>query len=356
MRRLAATLPTVAAIALAGPAAAAPLFGYQDNTFRDFPSRGVTPAQSAGFAKADGATVHRFLLDWQYAQPTQGGPIDFAPYDPMYDQLYRVRGIRPLIVLMKAPPWAWDPGTSTCTGNCHVPPGRSHMADWRAMAAAVAARYPGAAGIEVWNEPNLRPFWQTTAGPDAQWFEEVLANAYQGIKSANPSMPVIAGGYSNNMDDGAPIGTSLATFLDRVYKAGGKQYMDAIGFHPYPAADRLNIGPGSVFQKSFDQVRQVAAANGDAGRRLWVTEVGYSTYDDYTEQQQADGLVAIYRKVMPMSDVDALIVHALIDPPGPEAGFGVVQPLHPPLGLFRPKPAYCALAAERGVPKPTGCV
>jgi hypothetical protein len=70
-----------------------------------------------------------------------------------------------------------------------------------------------------------------------------------------------------------------------------------------------------------------------------------------TEAEQARRLVEVYRRAKAMPDVRAFMVHALMENPGdrmtnPGVGYGVVRQ------DFSFKPAYCALAVERGQPDP----
>ena len=68
----------------------------------------------------------------------------------------------------------------------------------------------------------------------------------------------------------------------------------------------------------------------------------------FTETEQADGLSAMYRLLAQMPGVPAVIVHRFLDQGGGkknwQTGAGVVS------ANGVKKPAYCALAAERGFP------
>jgi polysaccharide biosynthesis protein PslG len=307
-----------------------------------FPQRIVSPEVDAELTKRVGANVVRVSFDWRWAEP-QKDQYGFTPYDQIYNAML-AKGVRPMFTLLFSPWWTWDEGV-TCDQwreDCTYPPAPEHYAELQEIAGMLAKRYPQAAGIEIWNEPNLTWFWKPR--PDPRRYTELLKQAYRGIKAANPAMPVAAGGFSNNQVT-ADGHISLADFTRAVYENGGKDYMDAIAFHPYPwALDDQKV------LKSFADVRGVREAFGDGQKPLWVTETGVSTTGTdsrfvFSEQQQADRLVSLYRTIKAMPDVGMIFIHTLIesgtDPLNFGVGYGV---LHRDL---RPKPAYCALARER---------
>src|SRR5436305_2720884 len=140
--------------------AAARWYGFNDNSTL---SHDLTPVQDARLLAETGANSARLTVDWTWVEPTEGR-LDLSMYDPIYNALI-ASGIRPLLIVTGSPQWAWPPAWEfpACTSGqpCHVPPDPLEDGDWERFVASVAARYPLAAGIEVWNEPNLRGFWAT---------------------------------------------------------------------------------------------------------------------------------------------------------------------------------------------------
>jgi polysaccharide biosynthesis protein PslG len=317
-----------------------PLFGFNDNAVR---GGALSAGADAELSATVGANVTRLTFDWRWVEPRKG-ELELGAYDEIYGAML-ARGVRPVFVLMFAPQWAWDAGAACnqWTQDCRYPPAPDHYADWRRIAALLATRYPQAAGIEVWNEPNFWIFWSPQ--PDPVRYTELLKQAYVAIKGANPSMRVISGGLTNHEYTGDGV-VSMTDFASGIYRNGGKDYMDALAFHPYPWGEERWI-PG----KSFVDLRAVRDSFGDSGKPLWITEAGITTTGPdparrFTEAQQAEGLARYYRTVSAMPDVEAIILHTLIDngtdPADPETGYGIVR-----RDLTR-KPAFCALAAERG--------
>jgi polysaccharide biosynthesis protein PslG len=312
-----------------------PRFGFHDNSVA---RRRASPDEVARLAEGTGAGMYRLLIDWRSTEPAPD-VYDFGMSDRIYAAL-RARGIRPLFVLAWAPTWAWAPAVQCSGDQCHFPPGRDFDGQWREMAAVLAKRYPDAAGIEIWNEPNERTAWNWAA--DVGRYSELLREAYTAIKAVEPSMPVISGGLSNRQES-ADGSMSLADFARELFAHDAAHYMDGIGIHPYVPKDLLE-----GFGKTLDLVRSLRP--GDLP--IWVTEVGVTTSgpaaDSFhaSENEQAHVDTTAYRYFKSQADVKAILIHTLIDPYNdprdPESGFGVLR------SDLREKPAYCALAHESG--------
>lgn len=87
-----------------------------------------------------------------------------------------------------------------------------------------------AEAIEVWNEPNIQKEWP---GDQIDPFEytEMLRIAHAAIKSRNPATIVISGAP-------APTGVNIPgevmsddNFIEGMFRAGAREYMDCIGIH-----------------------------------------------------------------------------------------------------------------------------
>lgn len=294
-----------------------------------------------------GGNAPRTIVDWRSAEPTEGSwsAGAWSTWQAFYDGAL-VRGMTPILTIAYAPTWAREPGLEACTayGACEFPPGRAYDDDWARFAAEVARRFPKAI-IEIWNEANLKFSWES--GPDPQRFAELLRIAYNAIKAVSPSTYVLAGGLGNVQvtRDGH---IALREFLDRAYRATPsiKGRMDALSFHPYPWG--LTLGADTLFAKSFDDVRSVKGAYGDAATPLFVSEVAISTASGYTEAEQADALLRLYRRTMTMGDVRGVVFHRAIEPRDTssnpmEWGYAWTRYGANPAA---PRPVYCRFVAE----------
>jgi hypothetical protein len=320
--------------------------GFNDSAFE---AGQASLLENAALHRAAGSTIWRIPLDWRRLEP-QPGEYDFGVGDAVYCAALGA-GIKPLFHLTGAPAWAADE-TIPCNGPCLHPPLPSNLDELGAIAERVAIRYPEAAAIEAWNEPNLRQFWDR---PDPERYFQVLRAIYTGVKNGNPRMPVLGGSLSNNQQN-HPLGSlSLPTFLNAIYSAGAGRYMDAISFHPYPLHPLDD--PRQHFSRTLAQVRATIAHHEAPGaRRLWVTEVGAGTVASpisaqLTPDQQAELMLEIYTRLDAAADVDVAVFHTLVDPNERVAsppGFGWVTPTTD--REFFPKPAYCAFAERLAEP------
>jgi hypothetical protein len=330
------------AVAPAASAATTPQsFGFNDNAA----SWGVIPAAAdAALASRAGATVHRLVFDWRWAQRT---PTDWrlGTYDTIYSADLAA-GIRPIFILFAAPQWTWASGTPCvqATQDCRYPPGPTHLDAWRNVVQVLVRRYPKLAGLEIWNEPNLTIFWQS--GPDPAYYTTLVKEAHGAVRAVHSNVPVIGGSLSNYPGPDGSTGMSSASFLAAMYAAGMKGQMDGLSVHPYPSdIDEWR------FYKTLTEVREIRDANGDA-TPLWITELGITTSGSgppqtLSENDQAVLFTRLLARLRAMPDVRTVVVHTLLEPTqfgwnSPERGYGVLRP------DLTPKPAYCALAAANG--------
>ena len=247
---------------------------------------------------------------------------------------------------MGSPRWALL-GGQRCDRYCFAPPDRSYDAELRAFAEQAAIRYPSAAAIEAWNEPNLDFFWNSPLpggpGPDPVRYTEVLRTIFEGVKSGNPDTVVLGGALSNAEYRGATPSWRLGDFLSAMYDNGARRWMDGLSFHPYPWGPRSGVP--DLFHKTLDTVRATVAAR-DPGRRLWPDEMGagISVADgDFTEAEQSAELLKHYRELDDAPDVDAVVFHALID----DNHWGWLKPRND-AGHVYPRPVFCAFVERFG--------
>lgn len=313
-------------------------FGYNDALAAGSPM--------IGLLRGSGSDTIRLRLSWNRIQQARG-PFDWSHYDGLYGQLLR-QGVRPLWVIVEAPCWtAADPAGCDPAASAGAP-GAEHAGDLGAFAAAVAQRYPESLGIEVGNEVNDARFWP--GGQDPVAYAELLRTTAAAVDEVDPEMPVVASGLSP-IEEATDHQVPWRDYLDATIAAGGFDGVDAVAFHPYAQLDPGD-DPGGSTGALVDEVLAFLDERGQGGLPLWITETGLSTAGRKTlsDAAQAEGLVAIYED-LEARGIPVVHVHRLVDEANPdfplEQGFGVVEE-----GGRGVKPAYCALAALRGVPCP----
>lgn len=304
-----------------------------------------------------GVGIRRIFVGWNTVEPLPG-IWRWDELDAHYDSLL-ANGLRPLIVVTAAPCWANL--SVPCTNLNHFPPDRHHDRDWMDFVSRLTARYPAAAGIEVWNEPNLVAYFAPRVDPAR--YAALLKHAYTAVKAVNPEMPVVSGGLFASSISG-PAGMADDTFVTEMYAAGARGALDAIGVHPYP----YSAGPGSearydlpATEHALTRVRLARDAAGTKATPLWITEVGIATARPtvdragQTETTQADGLMAMIRAFRTDADIGVVVIHRLVD--GQFAPFtsgsglpGFGELIASTFGVFRadatPKPAACRISRE----------
>ncbi len=331
-------------------------FGYHEpNVLGD--AHGWQPRDVARLAKRGGANTLRFTIDWLLVEPVRDvwSQANWARYERVYEAL-QAKGIRPLITIAIAPKWARDTtlAAQLCEGirGCEYPPRPAMLGEWAEFAAEVARRFPNAAGIEIWNEPNLTSFYKPR--PEPARYAALVISAYDAIKAVNPKMKVIGGALAPTQTTerdslGLNIRLRAAEFLKLTYEADPRlrKRMDGISFHH--SAQHRKYGKDTLLGAVFRDVRKIKRRYKDNDAKLWVSEFGLSTTGatGVRPKVQADALARAYRRIITMRDVKALVFHTLADrielpPTDREYGFGAIASFSP----FVPKPAYCAFAGR----------
>ncbi len=133
------------------------------------------------------------------------------------------------------------------------------------------------AGVILWNEPNLSLEWAGRK-PDARAYVRLLQAAYPAVKAAAPNLPVLAAGLAPTLEDNDRAQDDLV-YLRGIYAAGGGAYFDALTAHPYGFGQppEQPPGPNSLNYRRLELLQAVMAANGDAAKLVWITEMGWRT-------------------------------------------------------------------------------
>jgi hypothetical protein len=320
-----------------------PPLGFNDYATWSIPPR-ATYAEDMALHRRVGSQIIRVALVWGHIERVRNR-FAWQGSDPLYCAAIAA-GLRPLFVLNSSPAWAVADPLKCTASPCRHPPKPAYDYEFQQFATAAAIRYPQAL-FEVWNEPNLKLFWGSAPSPGR--YVQLLRVAYRGVKNGTPAAPVLGGALSNNQNDLADK-MSVRTFLRSMYAAGAAGHMDAVSFHPAPVFPDPSR---EVATRTFEQVQGVLQEFGEGGRRhLVASELGASTTETglerFTEAQQSASLRSVYDLADSQDNVDAIVVHTLIDLPDPpeNRGYGWVR--RKDARGFMPKRVYCDFAAAFG--------
>ena len=294
----------------------------------------VTADQAARLIAKSGGTVDRVAVNWGQIEPSKR-EFHLSPDDAIY-KADLARGVRPLFIFVGSPGWA---NGGLCPTGCFAPPLPFHYDDAANTAAMLAKRYPKAAGIEIWNEPNTPYFWSPVPNPSAYTTLSRTATA----RSRQPSRHMKVAGGSMANGPGTSLGKiSGPEFLAQMYTDGAAGFMNAISMHAYPSPSPAS-SVGTVHE-----IRHIRNTKGKRSTPIWVTETGVTTTGPagVSQGRQASLLESIDHKLRKRSGASMVLINTLIEPPrgpkDPETGFGVVT------SKLHKRPAYCALAASWG--------
>ncbi len=148
----------------------------------------------------------------------------------------------------------------------------------------VAALGPDA--IEVWNEENIDFEWPAGQIDPVSYVNNMLAPAYNAIKSANPSVMVIMGAPAPTGFDNSTNAWSDSRYMAGVAAAGGANYMDCIGVHHNAGATSPNVATGHPagndhYSWYFFPTLNMYYNSFGGSRPVCFTELGYLSGEDF---------------------------------------------------------------------------
>jgi polysaccharide biosynthesis protein PslG len=165
---------------------------------------------------------------------------------------------------------------------------------------ALSSRYKGrVAAYELWNEPNLKREWRGFDLSAAKFVELIRAGA-EGVRAGDPNAIIVSGAPAVTGIDDKINAIDDRVFLREMIAADVGNLVDAIGVHPYGAAnppderaaDAAHVRSGYNNHPSFffldtleDYRKMLVEANVD--KPLWVTEFGWPSIENFGEVDTA---------------------------------------------------------------------
>jgi hypothetical protein len=197
---------------------------------------------------------------WFQLESASGVP-DFRLLD-RYVELGASHGVELLLTLGQTPGWAASNGSASVgadKGDFRAQPPR--LSAWHDYVQAVATRYKGKIpAYEIWNEPNLKMFYDGTP----EQLVELTREASQVLKTVDPAVVVVSPSFTAIY--GLPA-------LEKFLKAGGGKYVDVIAYHFYGRA--YGGSPEENIPPIVKGIRDLQAKYGLSDKPIWNTETGY---------------------------------------------------------------------------------
>jgi polysaccharide biosynthesis protein PslG len=265
-----------------------------------FPGRfwGVVPQSLASQEqlnrlKRGGVDSIRISIPWGLLQPEPGGTPDWSGTDPVVAGAVRA-GMEVLPYIYGAPTWAVPQGAvpgshGMSAAPRHLPVSGVARAGWMALLRLAVGRYgprgsfwlenPGlpkrpVRTWQIWNEPNFKYF---VVRPNPAEYGKLVKISYAAIRGADPGARLVLGGLFARPKEARykrrPRQAYFATdFLNQMYRRtpGIRSRFHGIALHPYTRAFKF-------LKPEIEEVRHVMAANRDARKGLWITELGWSS-------------------------------------------------------------------------------
>jgi hypothetical protein len=262
-------------------------------------------------------------VEWKHFE-TSKGVYEWGALDEIAGAA-AAAGVKVMWSVVNAPAWS-RAGQDLGVGG---PP--NNYQDLANFLGAMAGKYCGSSvkAIEVWNEQNLHYEWGNMK-IDPAAYVAMLKPAYNKIKAACPGMTVISGALTPT---GAPPPRAMDdyTYLEGMYKAGLRNYCDAIGAHPsgYNVAPWVKGGQAACdfitqqgssfrgpcntlhhswsFYATLNGYYRIMKQYGDGSKKIWPTEFGWATNwigdpsygyaQDNSRQEQAEWTVDAYKRM-----------------------------------------------------------
>lgn len=274
---------------------------------------GVAPqslptAEQFARIKRGGVDSLRIPISWGSVQPDPSAKakLEWAGVDQAVLGAAQA-GIDVLPFVYGAPTWAVPaapvPGSHGRTfAPRNLPVAGGARAAWAAFLQLAVARYgpngsfwlenPGIVARpvrtwQIWNEENFKYF---VVRPNPAEYGKLVKASSTAIKSVDPGAKILLGGMFAQPREAEfkvkpPQAYFASDFLARMYRRtpGIKSKFSAIALHPYTSNYRKLV-------PDIEEVRAVLKANHDAGKGLWITELGWSSETPNTADSFAKGV------------------------------------------------------------------
>ncbi len=240
-------------------------------------------------AKDSGVRWIRQQIAWKDLQDISR-EIYWGELDDIVEDVHNA-DMKLLLSVVQSPPWATSNGS-------HGMPAREHFSTFANFMGDMAARYRGKVqAYEIWNEQNRACENGGDCSRDggvggqvasADYYVDMLHDAYYAIKRGDPYAIVVSGGPTSTETNRADIAMSDSVFV-RNMLSNPRFRADVVGVHPgghNNPPDAMwpdNPGPGEwsnsreFYFRRVEDVRQAMVDSGKGDMQMWITEFGWAT-------------------------------------------------------------------------------
>lgn len=215
------------------------------------------------------------------SDPDKGVADTWLKYDHIVDWA-REYDLEVIFRIDTSPTWA-RPGRD----KLETPP--DDPRDFADFVGRVVARYKGKVRFyQLWNEPNLSFEWGGQR-PDPAGYVEMLKLAYISAKRADPAAIIIAASLAPTVESSARAFPDI-DYLEEMYEAGAGPYFDVLSVNAYglrrgPDDRRLRNEVDVGFSRPT-LIREVMVRNGDSGKPIFASEIGWNALPpDFPDEQ-----------------------------------------------------------------------
>lgn len=239
----------------------------------------------------------RVRIRWHLLEPQQGriNGQYLKRVDYTIRQADRL-GIRVYIQLVGTPKWA-SPKPETEAFWAYMPKSSDAFEEHLRF---VVGHYRGRVlHYEIGNEIDWIS-WRSSL----ENYGRHLRTAYKTIKEVDRHNKILLGALATDGVHAFRDGENEAKpkALQRLYNRGITNYFDIISLHSYPDKPQ-------TAKKSVEKVKttyEIMKKNGDADKKIWVTELGLSAKNELTEEQKAAELTSHYDALLKLPYVEKI--------------------------------------------------
>ncbi len=170
---------------------------------------------------------------------------------------------------------------------------------WKTFVADVVSQHKDYIKVwELWNEPDLNKFLDPNTVSN---YIPYLQAGYEAVKSVDPNALVL----------NAPVSWPNASFVEGLYQQGSS-YFDELALHVYYCDQYKADGNLGDLQRDFANVLAVKNKYRPSDK-IWITELGCSTYGEYSETFQEQYLSAVVPYLLSTGQVEKVLLFNVIN-------------------------------------------